>query len=293
MSEELLNDSNEQVAQESLQEVVAPVSFKDSLPEDLRSDSSLADIKDIESLAKSYINAQRMLGSSVRIPGEDAGKEQLDAFYAKLSKIPGVARIDGDDKSDLFAKLGRPESPENYKIDLPEGVEIADPELLGDFRKLSHELGLTQEQVSKIAEFDLQREVARAEAMDRARTSAESELRSLWGADFNNRMEGAKATARVLSEQFPDAMQELIHGPAGNNPAFLSILSQLGSALQESGAVDLKGSVNYGTAPAEAMEKIDEIMGNKAHPYHNSADPGHANAVERVKALYALAYPQG
>ena len=54
-----------------------PVDFRSSLPEDLREEASLADIKDVGSLAKSYVNAQRMLGSSIRIPGQDAGEEQM------------------------------------------------------------------------------------------------------------------------------------------------------------------------------------------------------------------------
>jgi hypothetical protein len=69
------------------------VSFIDSLPEDLRSEPSLADFKDLSGLAKSYVSAQKMLGSSVRIPTEEASPEAREEFYSKLQSVPGVVRI--------------------------------------------------------------------------------------------------------------------------------------------------------------------------------------------------------
>src|SRR3990170_781823 len=73
--------------------------WRTGLPDDLRSHTALADIKDVGGLAKSFVNAQSLIGRSVRIPGEDASAEDREAFYQSLTKVPGVARLpDGNDE---------------------------------------------------------------------------------------------------------------------------------------------------------------------------------------------------
>ena len=47
---------------------------------------TLAKFEDISSLAASYIELEKKLGSMQAIPGEKATKEELDAFYKKLGK---------------------------------------------------------------------------------------------------------------------------------------------------------------------------------------------------------------
>jgi len=42
----------------------APVDWRASLPEDVRADPSLADIKDVGSMAKSYINGQKLFAKN-------------------------------------------------------------------------------------------------------------------------------------------------------------------------------------------------------------------------------------
>jgi len=47
---------------------------------------ALAKFEDISSLASSYIELEKKLGSMHTLPGEKATKEELDAFYKKLGK---------------------------------------------------------------------------------------------------------------------------------------------------------------------------------------------------------------
>ena len=83
-----------EVTEQSTPEVQSTLSeisnWRDSLAEDLRSEPSLKDFKDINSLAKSHVSAQKMLGGSIRIPGEDASDEARQEFYSKLSNVEGV-----------------------------------------------------------------------------------------------------------------------------------------------------------------------------------------------------------
>ena len=88
-------------------EAQAPADWRSGLPEDIRNDPSLADIKDVGSMAKSYINGQKLIGKNrIALPGEGATDEEISAFHSQL---------------------GRPEKAEGYQFGerptLPEGME--------------------------------------------------------------------------------------------------------------------------------------------------------------------------
>lgn len=260
--------------------------WKDSISEDLRSDSSLADIKDVESLAKSYINGQKMLGSSVRIPSEDASAEAKDSFYKSLENVQGVARIDSEDKSDLYNKLGRPESAEDYKINTPEGIELNN-DRLSKYAEAAHKAGLSNTQFNDLVQVQLAEAQAEAEAATASFEAGEKSLKEAWGKAYEGRIEEARAAANTLGEKNPEAMQALLNSEAANNPVVMQAFYELAQAMKESGALSPTSSGNAGgLTPDEAQAQIEEIRMNKAHPYHNHRDPGHAAAVEKVNKLY-------
>ena len=58
--------------------------FLDSIPEDLRTESSFADINNVQDLARSYHNAQKMVGADkVAIPGPNADDSDSTAGTGK------------------------------------------------------------------------------------------------------------------------------------------------------------------------------------------------------------------
>lgn len=265
----------------------AVADWKESLSEDIRSDASLADIKDVESLAKSYIHGQKELGGRIRIPGEDASTEARDAFFNQLEGVAGVARIDAEDKSDLWNKLGRPETHEGYKVTAPDGVEF-DEVRVAQYAEAAHKAGLTNDQFNSLVQVQLAEANAQNEAFEQSRTAGEAKLKEMWGQDYDNRLAGAQAAAAAYGEKHPEAMQELLNSPLANNPAVLSMMSELHKTMQESGAAAPGGvAANYGMTPGEAQDAINEIRMNKAHPYHNHRDPAHQAAVAKMQKLYS------
>lgn len=301
MSEDLVNETgSEEVS--SVQEhtdTSAEFNFKELISEDLRTDPSLNDIKDINSLAKGYIHAQKLVGerdaNSIRIPGEDAGEEAIKAFYDKLESIPGVVRLpDFDDeeaKQQLFNKLGRPESPDNYDIDVPEDLLNASTELQ-QFREVAHEAGLTKDQASKVLNFYTKDVIEnQLSQFNEAKELGEQALKQKWGADYNARLNGAKLMAQKYADQNPALAQELFNGQLGNNPLVIEMLSDLAAGMSESDIVQGQSKVTYGITAEEALDRISEIRENKSHAFHNPTDPGHRAAVEKVQKLYGVAYP--
>jgi hypothetical protein len=88
--------------------------------------------KDINAAILSYKELQSKLGKAIEAPAPDADKATLDAFYAKI---------------------GRPETPEGYKLALPEGVPqdaLYDAGFAAQFRAWAHEAGLTPKQASAL-----------------------------------------------------------------------------------------------------------------------------------------------
>lgn len=269
--------------------------FLDSLAEDLRGEASLKDFKDASALAKSYVNAQRMLGNSVRIPGEDASDEARAEFYKKLTDVPGVMQSpdweNEESVNNFYDQLGRPKTASEYKYEAPEGVEI-DADQSAHFNELAHKLGLTNKQAQALVEFRSQEVLAESEALEAAKTQGESALKEIWGNDYNNRLDSAKAVAEIYSKKYPEAMEQLIHGPAGNNPAFLAMLSELAPMFQEKGTLQGTNHIQRGTSAEEAKEKILEIQSNPQHAFFNEYDPGHKAAVEKMRNLHLAAYPE-
>lgn len=290
MSEEVTNTGSE-VSVESTVDTSAEFDFKSHLSEELRSDSTIADIKDLDSLVKSYKSAQTMIGASVRIPGEDASDEQRAEFYSKLEQVPGVARLPNPDNAEEVAafrqKMGAPTEATGYDLGLGEDTTIEGYEHL---MEAAAKAGVTNDQLKILAEAEMNKNAASIEQMQQDKAAGEKAINELFGADKEARITGAKAAARIYAEKFPEQVDALLNGPAGNNPALIAMLADLGKSLSEQGHAGMK-TAQFGRTPDEAKMKIEEIRNNPSHAYHNPDDSNHAEAVQRMSQFYKEAYP--
>lgn len=265
----------------------------DWLSEDLVSQSNLKDFKTPDDLAKSYIELQRLVGSSVRIPGEDASPEAKQEFLNKIKDIDGVI-LQGDEN--LYSKLGRPEEPTGYEISIEDSIHEVLPDIdveVDDFRAIAHEIGLTQDQAEKLVGYRMKTIESQIEHQQMAREQAEQELHKLWGQDYNNRLEGAKQTLKVLREKHGDAIDDLINGPAGNNVAFLHMASELGNLYKEKGHEGM-GNAQFGLTPEMAKSKIAEKESDPGFKaaYRDAFHPQHKQAVAEMRRLHLIAAGQ-
>ena len=96
--------------------------FRQHIDEGYRNDPSLSTYKDINGMAKSLINAQKMVGADkVAIPGSWATE---------------------DDWSQVYNKLGRPETADKYDLSFDQDTE----ENGQWFKETAHKIGLSQNQ---------------------------------------------------------------------------------------------------------------------------------------------------
>src|SRR5256885_6120890 len=86
-----------------------PSDWRSALPDDLRTEPTLASFKDVSTLAKSFVDTKRMVGDSIRLPKSDASPEEWGKLYDKL---------------------GRPAAPDKYELQTPDGVPVDEDMLL-------------------------------------------------------------------------------------------------------------------------------------------------------------------
>ncbi len=265
-----------------------PSTGLDGIDPVLRSDPSLKDFKSYTDLAKSYINAKSMIGSSIRIPSKEASPEAVAEFYSKLETVPGVMRFDENNPGGIYDKLGRPATPAEYRVEVP--PEVTNDPAFSDFLQTSHKVGLNSQQVQELTNLQLKNKAAKDQAMTETVQHYQEQVRQEFGAEFQNRLTAANEAVRVWSQKYPD-LQELLADPrVGNHPAIVSIFASLGKQAIEGNLPGYQANVQFGTSPAEAASLINEIRANRNHAYHNAKDPQHVEACEKVAQLSRIAY---
>ena len=244
--------------------------WKSSLPEDLRMDPSIANQPSVESMGRSYISAQRMVGlDKIAVPTEHSTDEEWTQVYDKL---------------------GRPESPEGYDLQMnnvPEGLE-ANPQLVDWFKGTAHKIGMTPRQAQELADrYNIMAgevEQSPDELAIAAEAKEQEGVRSLqreYGKAFDTKIDTAKAVLNqyggeeLLGLKLEDGTQ------LASNPTLVRTLVNIGDFMQgRLGEDTLRGAKTGGDAmtPADAQRELNTIQ-VQGGPYWDSTHPGHAAAV--------------
>ena len=242
-----------------------PQSWKDSLPDDLKGDPSLIAINDIPALAKSYIHAQKAIGAEkIVIPGKNATDQ---------------------DWQNVFRKLGHPESLDKYELKAPEN---ADKAFLDNFKKAAFENGILPKQAEKLMGWYQEMSKGSLQAQDdKKKADREQGIQALqkeWGTAF----EREANTARIAQHEFGDKEfnQFLSDNNLLNHPVMVKFMNRVGNALAED-KIKGAGDGQMGMTPDEAMQKINAILGDPKHPYHDAYHPTHQAAIDEVQKLFA------
>lgn len=273
-------------------ETTSQANLLDHISEDLRGQANLNDFKDVNDLAKSYVNLQRMVGNSVRIPAADATEEARQEFLDKVKDVDGIL-LKNDEG--LYNKLGRPEAADGYTLDEVVNQEMVNKvpglnEEVNDFKTFAHEIGLTNEQAQKLVQYQVGNIENAVQDQEQAVADAQASLQKLWGQEYNNRLAAAKQMASIMREKHGDAVDALINSSAGNNPVVLDMLSEMAQTYKEKGHAGVQQTA-FGMTPDMALGKIAEkkadIGFHKA--LYDDTHPGHKKAVDELTKLYAIA----
>ena len=265
-------ETSSDVTQTEEQPLDAQVDWRESLPEDLKSDPSLLTVKDVPGLAKSYIHAQKMIGADkIALPGKNASEEEWSAVYEKLGK-PAEAKTYEDDFGDL---------------PIPE-------ENINDFKEAAHKLGLNQIQFKGLTSWYKDNLKTQVDNMnvdaDTKRAESETALRKEFGKTYDAKLKSSQRVFQTYGDtKFLDV--ELKDGTKlGNHPTFIKLMSNIADTISEDKiATGEKGSEFF--TPAEAKRKIAELT-VPGTAYWNRKDPGHEDAVKEVADMQEMVHPE-
>jgi len=245
-------------------------SWKEAIPEDLRNDPNISKFTELEALAKSYVNATRMIGQDkVAVPNNNSTDDQWNEVYDKL---------------------GRPESPDKYKLEVKSDVVPLDESAIKSFAENAHQLGLNNKQAQGILEFYKNSMEGSAQQnqvdMETAQAQAEQELRKEWGSNYESNIKKAGAVAKanmdanILDMQLKDGTR------LGDHPAIIKGFANIANLMSEDKLVSTESeNVSQGI---DYDAEISKIVNDRDGPYWNKAHPDHDKIVQKVFNLRTM-----
>jgi hypothetical protein len=277
MTEET-NTTNEAVAVQA----EASTDWRASLPEDIRGSKVFDSVQDINSLAKQFVDAQSHIGNSIRIPGEDASAEAVDAFHQKIMNKTNlmVRPTTSEDYQKVFESMGKPEDGKGYVN--PEGVDGYE-----HLRELALNANMTNKQFKSMVNSVAGLDATALESQQATQKESRAVVEGEWGAAFDQN--SSQAIALLEATGAPESIIALAkEGDIdGDSLKWFHALSQKITGGAAPNAVGDNGH-NQVMTPAEATAQLGEIMSNKDSPYWNTSDPRHKEFQDKAMALRKL-----
>ena len=241
------------------------IDWKANLSDEIKSDKSLENIKDIEGLAKSYVHAQKLVGSDkIPVPNKYATEDDWNAVYEKL---------------------GRPKDATGYKYELGEDANI-NQDALKSFSDQAHKLGLLPTQANGIVKFYNDMAAQQQQDLDttseNARQESETSLKKEWGQAYKQQtIKAANIATQVFDDEFLD--KNLADGTKiGDHPAFIKAFATLADKMGEDNITQASGPA-YQT-PSQIEKEIGELT-KTGSSYWDKRHPNHELAVNEVLNL--------
>jgi len=242
-------------------------SWKEAISEEFRQDPNIEKFTEIDALAKSYINATKMIGQDkVAVPNKNSTEDQWNEVYDKL---------------------GRPESPDKYSLDVKSDVVPLDNGAVKQFAENAHKLGLSNKQAQGVLEFykNSMEGTAQQSKVDTetAQVQAEQELRQEWGREFENNVKkaGALAKANINSDILDLELKSGIR--VGDHPELIKGFAKIASMMSEDKIVSPES--DSASKSADIESEISTITNNTDGPYWNKQHPDHDKVVQQVYTL--------
>ena len=245
-------------------------SWKDSISEEFRQDPNIAKFTEIDALAKSYINATRMIGQDkVAVPNNNSTDDQWNEVYDKL---------------------GRPESADKYKLEVQSETAPLDEGAIKSFSENAHKLGLNNKQAQGILEYYKESMEGSAQQAkidtETSQAQAEQELRKEWGRSYDDNI---KRAAQVAKANMNSEILDLTLSDGrrlGDHPEIIKGFANIANLMSEDKMIGT-GEDNT-TSGRDLGEEISKIVNDRDGPYWNKSHPDHDKVVQQVFTLRSM-----
>jgi len=236
------------------------------IPKEYQDEKSLQNFSSMDSFVKSYLNAQRMVGlDKIAIPNKHSTESDWDQVYQKL---------------------GKPESPDGYKYNLPKESKL-DSDSLKAFSEQAHKLGLLPQQADGIIQY--YQELANASEIntnskaETSRLEAEQTLRKEFGPAYKDKISAARHLAtNTLGNEFLSNTLLADGSKLGDNPTVVKAFANLASKLSEDSLV--KGEPSSYLTTSEINKQIAALQ-QPGSAYFDKNHLNHNAAVQEMQSL--------
>lgn len=249
-----------------------PSSWVDTLPDDLKGYVANKGWDEPAKVAQSYRELEKFAGSK-----------------ANYMEMPDPN--DPEAVSNVLRKLGAPEGPDGYNIELPEGV-TPDENMMGAFKTLAAETHMTPAQAQKAVEWFEGYKQNVAESMQ-AESAEQSEkaiaaLQKEWGADFDKNVAAGQKLVRATDISTEDIQKLEDHM---GTSAVMNIMAKLGSKLGTTDLIGDDANSAYGMTPEMARSEISTLGASKDFrlQLRDPSNPGHRSATQKMQRLQEIA----
>lgn len=225
-------------------------------------------IKSLDDVVKGYYHAQKMVGADkVVVPTAKSSPEEWKAFYQKA---------------------GLPSKIEDYKVEYPS--MFSDKEFNQSLTNKAYELNIRPDQLAEVMkmvdEFG-NKLVEGVDAEEEASIKATAEeLKKEWGQGFDKQISQVN---RLIKHFGGDEVHKaILDSELSSNGQFLRLMSTMANKLLKEDSFMTEASQSFGMTKAEAMSKVNAIMGDMNSPYHDENHAQHREFVDKVLKYHEI-----
>ncbi len=242
-----------------------PPPWYEALPDDLKGEKTILRHANLEDAVRALVGAEKRLG----VPAD------------QLVRLPTKP----EEMGDLYRKLGAPETPDGYKIELPENASDEDKAAARSFAEHMHKSGpFPPGFVEAALQWNNQQAEAASEALAKAQEADKAEgeafLKKELGAAYDPEM---AAVGKLLNDLGgKELMEELRTKGFGSNRQLMLALHKVVERVGEPSTLegnrdarDAPGRLTRGQAKA-ALETLEndplkgKALRDSSHPMHKS-----------------------
>lgn len=163
-------------------------------------------------------------------------------------------------------------------------------DILEQFKKTAYENNILPNQAQAMYDFLNNQALTEAERMQNAQkeklTEAINGLKQEWGEAFDKNIHTAKLAVNEFGGE--ELKAYLNETGLGNDPNIIKVFNKIGEQFFKEDNFSGESKPAYSMSPAEAQQRMNEIMGNFSGPYYNSAHPDHKRIVDEVNKMIQM-----
>lgn len=281
MEQETLNNNTTETQQEAqeAQESNPRDEFLNMLPDEYKQDPAFGNFNDIGSLAKSWKNAQSLIGA-----------DKNDVF-----RIPK----DGD-LGEVYNRLGRPETADKYETEALQDEKFSEAigsERIEKFREIAHQNGVSNKAFDSLMLYYKDSVMEDIEKMETNFTETVEKNQQALKKEFGDALQERAQQIDALQNKYGDEdLSSLVseNPHVFTNPAFMRFMAKIAPQFENDGTFVGRTETSSGKlTPAEAKMEIAKIESDPEtiKILRNPSHPKRKAFQDQREALYKMAFP--